>query len=238
MNNRFTLYISFLIIVFLVVAGGIVWVHYRNLPHLAVEYQSATSTATTTATDSTAPSLKTAEAMAAIEKITKGLPTGYLDMIPIPRVLHPASTTEVATFSELGFTFNVPKNGIVMTLMRAVTISTTTLAQWTSVSSTIKTNYDWENAVLNATPGQVVSSTPEDQAVLTSLLLDQKLLLLPPTPVYSFSTKVIRGFQHGNATPTKQIAIEFFNQESNGYVMTIAATQGEIDYVLNSVKPK
>jgi hypothetical protein len=174
--------------------------------------------------------------MLAIQKLTKGLPVGYLDAVPIPRVLQPASTTEFSTSSRIGLTFNVPKNITGFTLMKAATINTTTLAQWTSVSSTIKTDYDWESAVLNSAPGQVVSSTPGDQAAIISLLLDSKLLLLPPVPVYSFDAGVVKGFQHGDATTTRQIVINLFDQNNNMFDLVVSGTQDEIDYILASIK--
>ena len=257
MKNIFTIIILFLVIVFLVVAGSITWVHYYYLPHVADIYQSTMSVGTTSAQDSTVPSPKTAAAMLGIEKLTKGYTPGYLDAVPLPRGLDSMPAMESSTFSYFGFTFSAPwadarkekvlgnppimaeitfTNGRTVTLMKAETLSSSALAQYSSASSTIRTNYDWENAVLTATPDQVTNSTPGDEATLIFALLASKLLLLPPTPIYSFDTGVVKGFQHGDATTTRQTAINIFNQNDNEFDLLVSGTQDEIDYIVASMK--
>jgi len=74
--------------------------------------------------------------------------------------------------------------------------------------------------------------------VLTSVLLDMKAMLLVTggPPIYRFDTGIVRGFQHGDASLTKPIAINIFDQKGTEYTLGIAGTQGEIDYVLASMQ--
>jgi hypothetical protein len=259
MNDRFAIlaFVSTLIVVILALVGDIIWVHYYYLPHLSVTPESAASFGAPINHTSETPSPKTETAMQAIQHLIQQHWT-FLDAIPTPLVLTSVSTTEPTTFSYLGLTFSTPwssvsitsedgnppelveidfANGRRVTLIRASTSSAATLAEWNSLSSNIKTDYDLDTAAFSATPSDVTSSTPGNQAILVSTLLTLKTSLwISPGPIYSFKTGAVEGFQFGDATTTRPVGIEIYDDDNHAYLLTIKGTQEEIDYILSSSK--
>ena len=246
-----------MLIITLAVVVGIVWVHFLYLPQAVVISAPPTTSPSTPNEVYTEPSPRTADAMREIQYLVQQhLP--FLDETPTPLVLTTEAPTESTTFSYLGLTLSVPwkgiKNTIIkgtptsfvetdftngrdITVMRAPTSNAATLAQWASLSSTIKTDYDLDLGAYNATPNEVISSTPEDQAVLIAGLLDVKTSLwIPAGPIYSFNTSRVAGFQHGDATTTTPVAVDFFDQDNHEFTITINGTQPEINYILTSAK--
>lgn len=263
MNHRpsILLFVLALVVVGLMVAGGIAWVHYYYLPQGGASPATASPVAATTtaAFDNTVvPSPETAAAMTAIQNIISPAQEAYFNAVTIPRTLQPASSAVYLAYSYKGYIFDAPWKGAVtstvkgnppafvdewfsngrrVTLMEAQNSDSSTLTQWASVSSTIRTEYDLESAAFNSAPDQVVSSTPGTQAALTSLLLNIKTLLFNPEPVYSFNTGVVKGFQFGNASTTHQIVVKIFNESGVGeFNLIVSGTQGEIDAILASIR--
>ena len=260
-RDGFAAAIVLLVVLVVLVAGGILWVHYFYLPHMAASSEapafasSSTSTANTTA--SATPSPETAQALQAIQYLLQQNDT-FLSDVPTALTLNPVVSSQKTTFSlpRYGFSFTVPwegiskektngtpvaleqvtfNNGRSFVIMQAPSSATSTLEKFGSVSSTLGTEYGLENAALYATPGEVTSSTPGATATLLGALIVLKSQLWPPGPVYSFDTGIVEGFQHGNASTTSQVDVDFF-YGGNKYNLIVAGTQGEIDSILESIK--
>jgi hypothetical protein len=77
--------------------------------------------------------------------------------------------------------------------MRGFTYNAQALVQWASVSSSLDSDYNLDNAAHHVTPDQVTSSTPGDEAILIALLFEQKSTLYPPAPIYQFNISAIKG---------------------------------------------
>lgn len=230
----------------LLIGAGSAFAAYRfGLFSTSLSIASSAESATISAT--------TTEVMAGI-RILEGKGKSLLGVIPTPRTLQPVSATTSSTFSYKNLSLKVPwagvkkktqNNGLLyLTFANGRSLilmgpsegaGTTTLATFTSASSTIKTNYDLEDATLDATPDQVASSTPWRHAAFTYSLLVLKEVQIVETPVYRFSTGIVRGFQFGDATTTTKVTIDLFDQQDNKYTLAIAGTQAEIDYILNSI---
>jgi hypothetical protein len=238
--------IILIVVVVLAVVGGIAWVHYYYLP--------STSSATTTPNAAT-PSPETAAAMLAIQTVKSGTVAQYLDVVPTPHTLHPINATG---FSKLLF------NGIIISFPWTDANSTTSKSQtfiqarfsngreftlfdygkdvspqgFATQSSSIQTGYDLWSAALNATPDEITNSTPGDEAqFIAKLVILKSTIFVGFSSSYSFSTNVVRGFQFGEASTSKEADINFFDQNDNHYNLLISGTQDEIDYVLASIQP-
>ncbi len=223
------------IVIVLIVVGGLVWMFYG----------------------------KTIGAMIAIRSLNNGNES-LLSVTPTPRNLSPVATP--ATSSTLkygGYIFNVPWEGISSTKGGATPTSSVSIiftdgnqfavlgpsaptAQEANdindigaldPSYQIKTQYDLDNAVYNATPAQVTITTPGNDAVLIALLLTLKEVELTGAgPIYSFDTGVIKGFQLGDPTPGKSVPIYCYDHSGNKFTVITSGTQSEIDYILASIK--
>ena len=114
------------------------------------------------------------------------------------------------------------------------------MATIASLSGDTATEYGFENAVLSATPDQVTISTPENQATLTAIVLTLKAAsFVINGPIYRFDTGIVKGFQFGDATSTRSTTrIDLFDQKNIKYNLTVSGTQGEIDYILDSIRPE
>ena len=205
------------------------------------------------------PDPKTVAAMQEIQQLIQSSSSAYLilNTIPTSHILSPIIATDSSNFSYLGLTLSVPwvnvtkkivtgnpitalqitfSNGKSIALTKADTMSTDQLSKWNSLVPSIKTDYDFENAMWSATPGQVANETPEDKATATAALLIAKQTILTTTPIYSFDTGIVKGFQYGDPTPKGQVSIDLFDTNGTKYNLSISGTQDEIDYILSSIK--
>ncbi len=248
-------------VLILIFAGAILWVHYYfPMENNVLGSAGSDTIATTTVVDTNAisPSPETTQAIQAIQYLLQQNDT-FLNDTPIALTLHPVSSTQHTQYSfpRFGFSLDVPwsgissqktvgtpvsyervdfNNGRSFSLMQALSMGTSTLEKWGSVSSTLGSEYGLENAAYNATPSEVTSSTPGNLAALLGALIVLKSSLWPPGPVYSFRTGTIEGFQHGDASVSHGTDIDLFYNGKN-YNLIITGDQNEIDYIVNSIAP-
>jgi hypothetical protein len=243
-------------VVGILIVAGIAWVHYYYIPHTAI-----TPIVLSTAQNAVVRSTKTVEAMQTIQYLIQQVGTSSLDAMPVSRTFLPVFATDTSEFSYFGFTFTAPwkditaikeagtpvavvtiafTNGRRISFEKAPAADVSDMKTISHLSGQPPTEYGFENAVLNATPDQVTSSTPDNLANLIAILLTLKsTIFVIGGPIYSFDTGVVKGFQYGDATSTKSTTrIDLFDKNDDKYVAIITGTQGEIDYILASIKEK
>jgi hypothetical protein len=224
------------IVIVLIVVGGLIWMFYG----------------------------KTIGAIVTIRSLENGNES-LLSVTPKPRTLSPLVTPATSsTLAYGGYIFNVPWEGVSSTkggatptssvsivftdgnqfsVLSAATPSPQELQDINEVGSLdpsyqIKTQYDLDNAMYNATPGQVNITTPRNDAVLIALLLTLKSVdLTAAGPLYSFDTGTVKGFQLGDPALGKPVPIFCYDSNGNKFTVITSGTQAEIDYILASIKP-
>lgn len=181
-----------------------------------------------------------------------------LNITPTPHMLAPVTPAASTTFSYLGLTLSAPWVGVSSTKEGgtvAVRVSFTNGKQFTIMKASepnpsdvtalynalhISTYYELETAVYDATPGQVDITTSGNDAILTTILLTDKSVIITPFDdgsFYSFNTNTIKGFQHGDPAVGGTTLIEIYDQTGDKFTLTTTgATQGEIDYLLASIR--
>lgn len=247
------------IVFVLIVVGGILWVHYY-LPHIRA--QESTDHRAVSSQGGNAPaSPTTTEVIAALQSLLKQpYYEKLLNELPAAHTLQPLSPSASTTVSYFGYNITAPwkdvattkskgnpaalisitfANGKGFVIMKGPAMNTDTIQKWSAQSSSLTSEYAITLAALNTVPGDVLSSTPPEEATLDAALLNQKLLweAIPP-PYYIFHTDFVEGYQQGNATTTDGTPIDVFNTQGIPlYTLIVRGTQPEIDYVLASIKP-
>jgi len=257
MDKRGSVLLILLLAIVVVLAVAGIWyyeAHKGNTPIPTPEAQSSNNSVTT-------ESPTAAQAIQALNIIDPNGTDTLLATTPTTRTLAPIMPTSstnlqtafgvtlVAPWSDVSSTKSTTgifgiwfKNGAEIFILNDGKDLASSTANITAESSSITTDYDFQSAAFAATPGELIASTPADQAVLIYQLLLMKYSFLTGDsgPLYSFSINEIKGFQLGTMGSglQKVTDLTFFDQNDDHYTMGISGTQGEVDYVLNSIQIK
>lgn len=103
----------------------------------------------------------------------------------------------------------------------------------------INSDYDLYTFVLMSTPDEIRKSSSLQEAQAKSYLLILKLLIpgikLAKDGIYSFATEKIKGFQLGDTSTNSNAIIYFFGENDELRIISVSASQPEIDFILSSL---
>lgn len=180
---------------------------------------------------------------------------GQLDIVPVP---HTILTTTVQGPSSPGslknvfftvpfvptLTRNESENGVVyngdagkvLAFMKTFSVFD---EKWKTYHN-VQSDYDAYTRIHNITLAEVNSlqHSKQEKIRLTTLAFTKGGMTTPNTPLYSFSTSEVKGFQIGNPTTQTTISLELFDSSNGQYkysILTGNLTQTEIDTILSSI---
>lgn len=114
-------------------------------------------------------------------------------------------------------------------------------------AKTVQSDYDFDQAVVNATPSQLSYVLPGRRVVRAAvfLMLKPTEMIDAKTGFYSFETQHLRGFQNGNPAKATNVLVKAFDAENHQFEFVFGnrsnpkfgLTQADINLVLQTLRP-